>query len=63
MGALFYMENAGAGSVAFVPPLRSAGASPRPTNLSQIRHRQYGVSVNDVGADAHIGSHFYLPTF
>lgn len=33
----------------------TAGASPRPTNLSQIRHRQYGVSVNDVGVDVGIG--------
>ena len=42
----------------------AAGASPRPTNLSQIRHRQYGVSVNDVGADAHIGSDsFICPLF
>lgn len=38
----------------------TAGASPRPTNLSQIRHRQYGVSVNDVGADAHIGPHTFI---
>ena len=38
----------------------TAGASPRPTNLSQIRHRQYGVSVNDIGADAHIGPHTFI---
>ena len=35
VGALFYMENAGDGSAAFVPPLRSAGASPRPTKILQ----------------------------
>lgn len=41
----------------------TAGASPRPTNLSQIRHRQYGVSVNDVGVDVGIGRTFICPHF
>ena len=46
---LFFMFNYGA-----------AGASPRPTNLSQIRHRQYGVSANDAGVDVGIASHIFI---
>ncbi len=38
----------------------TAEASPRPTNLSQIRHRQYGVSVNDTGVEVGIASHTFI---
>ncbi len=49
MGALFLCLHCGA-----------AGASPRPTNLSQIHHKQYGVNADNVGADAHIGPHTFI---